>query len=362
MIARNSTTCFVLLAACFQAGAETPATKPAQQDRGPVTAAVLDYEISMPGNGELGSQLADILTARLSIEDGIELVERARLGKIIEEQKLKLVGIVDQDQAVKVGKLVGAKLLIMGKGFMMDKKLMIVTKIVGVETSRVVGGIRQAETSKPISEAILLLSEDIARLIRKNAAKLLPKGRKLPDPIAEIRAKLGKAPRPTIAVIVPEEHRTRRPAPPPADPAVETEIKRILIACGFAVVDTGKNDLADWAREMFRGKTGPWPAAMKDADVVIVGEAFSEFALRTGELVTCAGRAEINMIDRHSGRILLADRQTRRAVDLAEAIAGKTSLQNAGHKLGLAVARELVKYKTPAAKVAPKPAAKGSTK
>jgi len=92
------------------------------------------------------------------------------------------------------------------------------------------------------------------------------------------------------------------------------------------VVDTGRNDLADWAKEMLKGsdKDKPWPTALKDADVVVIGEAFSEFALRTGDLVTCTARAEINVIDRASGRIVLADRQTARAIDLAESTAGKT--------------------------------------
>ena len=344
---------------------ETP-PKPAQTKPGPVTVAILDYEMSAPGNKDLGSQMAEILTARLSIDDSLALVERAKLGKIIAEQKLKLVGLVDQGQAVKVGKLLGAKLVVMGKGFTMDKKLMIVTKVVGVETGRVKGTIRSVELSKPLSEAIMKLAEDIHALIRKDAAKLLPKGSELVDPAAEIAKAVKKAygdkPRPVVAVIIPEEHRTRQAAPPPVDPAVETEVKKTLLACGYRVVDIGKNDLAGWARGMFKGKDKPWPAALKDADLIVVGEAFSQFALRTGELVTCAARAEINLIERHTGRIVLADRSTDRAVDLAEHIAGKTAIQKAGRRLGLTVCRKLVTYKAPAAKGgAATPAKKGDT-
>ena len=335
--------------------AVTPPPKPQETT---VSAAVLDYEVSAPGNPELGSQMADILTVRLSIGDSITLVERARLGKILDEQKLKLAGFVDQAKAVEVGKLTGAQLLIMGKGFMMDKKLMIVTKVVGVETSLVKGTIRTAELSKPISEAIMLLAEDVAKLIEKNAAALLPKGRRLADPTAEIRKKLAARAVPTVAVVIPEQHKVRRAPVVVVDPAAETEIKRVLLACGYKLVDAGQNALADWARDMLKGKRAAWPAALKDADVVIVGEAFSEFALRTGDLVTCAARAEINLIDRHTGRILKADRDTQRAVDLAEEIAGKTALQKAAHKLGLAVAAELLKYKVPGAK----PAEEGNRK
>jgi hypothetical protein len=297
--------------------------------------AILDYETAAPDTKDLGAQMADILTARLSIEDAFQLVERAKLGKVIEEQKLKLVGLADQDRAVEVGKLLGAQLMVLGKTFMMDKQLMIVTKVVGVETSAVKGTIRTVEPSKPLAEAIGLLAEDITALIRKDAAGLLPPDTKLADPIAEIRAALGDRPLPVVAVIIPEEHQMHRAPAPVVDPAVETEIKRALIACGFKVVDTGMNALADWARSMLAGKKGPWPAALQDADV---------------DLVTCTGRAEVNLVDRHTGEILLADRQTERAVDLAEQTAGKTALQKAGHKLALAVCRRLAAPPEPAGK------------
>ena len=336
----------VVTACAAWAHAQTP-----EKAQGPpaVTVAILDYQAASPGNPDLGLQIAEILTARLSIEDSFQLVERSKLGSVLEEQKLKLAGIVDQDQAVKVGKLVGAKLMVMGKGFMMDKRLFIVTKVVGVETGLVKGTIRTVELSKPLSEAIMLLADDIRALIKKNAATLLPKGVVLADPIAAIRKKLPKVPA-TVAVVIPEQHRTRRPAPALVDPAVETEIKKVLLECGYKLVDAGQNDLADWAKDMIKGKgkDKPWPVALTDADIVVVGEAFSEFALRTGDLVTCAARAEVNVIDRHSGKILQVGRETQRAVDLAEAIAGKTALQKAGHKLGVSVAKALLEYKVPA--------------
>jgi len=81
----------------------------------------------------------------------------------------------------------------------------------------------------------------------------------------------------------------------------------------------------------------------------------------TGDLGTCTARAEVNLIDRHSGRVLLADRRTARALDLAELTAGKTALQIAGRQLGVAVCRALVDYRAPAgAGSKPPPAKAGS--
>jgi hypothetical protein len=326
------------------AGGPGPATQPAQG----VTVAVLDYEASAPGNKDMGAQMADVLTARLSVEDSFQLVERSGIAKILDEQKLKLVGLVDQEQAAKVGKLLGAKLLVMGKAFVLDKKLIIVTKVVGVETGLVKGDIYPpVELSSPLTDTLTPLAARIADLINKNAASLLPKGEELADQIAPILKALGDSPRPTIAVIVPEHHIERAVPRAVVDPAAETEIKRTLIQCRFKVVDSGLNDLADWARDMMKGKGDkrPWPAALGEADYVVVGEAFSEFALRTGDLVTCTARAEINVISRKTGAIVLADRHTARSVDLAENTAGKTALQLAGRKLGLEICRKLAEKK-----------------
>lgn len=322
-------------------------TKPSQASA--VSLAVLDYDARLPGNEKLGSQMADILTARLSIENSLKLVERADLDKVISEHQLALTGLVDEADSAKVGRLVGARILLTGKAFVLDKDLLVVTKIIGVETGRVVGTIRKVDLSKSVSEVVMLVAEDVAELIRDKGSELLAKDSKMPDPLADIRKRLGEMERPTVAVIVVEDHH-RRPDQPRVvviDPAAETEIKRSLLACGFKVVDTGENDLADWARSYAREQDRPWPAAIAEADFVVVGEAFSEFAMRTGDLVTCTARAEVNLIERGTGRILLAERHTTRAVDLAENTAGKTALQQAGSRLGVQIARALAEHVVP---------------
>lgn len=346
MILKTTIVGIVLAVVAASALEADPATAPltTQPTLGAAPAvAVLDYESAVPGNAELGKQLADVLSVRLSLEDAFTVVERAKLNEILNEHKLTLAGVVDSDKAAQVGKLLGAKLLIMGKVFPLDKKLMLVTKVVGVETGQLKGTLREVDMAKPLGEAIALLAEDVSGVINKDAARLLPKDAALADPMAGLRQALAaRKDKPSrIAVVIPEEHRTRVVI----DPAVETEIKKTLIGCGFTVVDTGQNDLADWAKKMLKNapEKPAWPAALNQADYVIVGEAFSEFAARSGELVSCAARAEINVIDRKTGTVVLADRATGRAVDLAEALAGKTALQKAGHELALAVLEHFVK-------------------
>ena len=61
-----------------------------------------------------------------------------------------------------------------------------------------------------------------------------------------------------------------------------------------------------------------------------------------------AARAEINVISRSSGKIVMADRSTDRAVDPSENIAGKKALQKSGRVLGLRVLEYFEKNLPPA--------------
>ncbi len=109
------------------------------------TIAVLDFEgnekISMKNN----LKMADILITSLSKSKRFELVERNRIDKIIEEQKLALSGLIDEKSAIEVGKLSGAEYVVIGNITSATKKeidkfgYILVKLEVGVDV-RVVNG------------------------------------------------------------------------------------------------------------------------------------------------------------------------------------------------------------------------------
>lgn len=328
----------ILIAGGHAAGQEAAKAPPAT-----LTVAILDFAAKDPGNPDLGREIADALGALLSGEPGFTLVDRSAQERALQEQALNLTGLVDAEQAVKIGKIVGAKIIVTGRVFNLGQQTYIVAKLIGTETSLLESVTAKGAADADLGELTMELSQSMAGKLRDSGPKLVARPDTVPDPLPGLRDELSKRRRPVMAVIVREQHRAA-PATVTAgrtpDPAVETELKRLLIASGFIIKDVPQNDLAGFARDWTPENLNAWPRSMAAVDVLIVGEGFSEFAARIGNLVSSSARAEINAIDRKTGRIVHAARTTTRAADLSEHIAAKTALEKAGYTLGIGLLRE----------------------
>ena len=155
---------------------------------------------------------------------------------------------------------------------------------------------------------------------------MLPKEEKFQNKIQILKAQLANKKLPTVAVAVPEMHINRQVI----DPAAQTEIKKIFKEVGFSIIDVKGDTLSRWAKDFVKQPDKPFPNDLADVDVIITGEGFSEFANRIGGLVSCSARLEVQAVQKETRQIICAERTTKRAVDLSEAIAGKTALQAAG--------------------------------
>lgn len=274
--------------------------------------AILPFRSLGSGEEDAGERVSEILFASLVAKPEICLVERADVEKILNEYALNLSGIAAPDQAARVGYLTGAKILVTGSVVEIDHSCTIAVKIIGTETSRVLGvsvGGKRADGLMPLVEE---LAAKVEAAITGQTDELIAVEVTREDRIEALKRKLGDARRPTVAVRVAERHVGQVAV----DPAAQTELVRCLKEAGFEVVD-------------------PDSAAAGEADVTIAGEAFSEFAMRHGNLVSVKARVEITATDRASGRVLASDRQVAVEVDLAEQIAGKTALGQAALEIAL---------------------------
>jgi curli biogenesis system outer membrane secretion channel CsgG len=76
--------------------------------------AVVDFENKSKYGARIGASASDILLTELGKSGKFILVERQKLGKIIDEQKLGQAGIVDPNTAAQVGRVLGLNAIITG--------------------------------------------------------------------------------------------------------------------------------------------------------------------------------------------------------------------------------------------------------
>ena len=135
--------------------------------------AVLPFEERGTGVKGYGDKVTDILFASLVTDPDLYLVDRADIAKLIQEQELNLSGAVTPGQATQVGQLTGAKILIAGSIVEADNTLYVVAKIIGTETSRVLGESVKGKTDDQIGPLVEELAKKVAATIKAKSAELI---------------------------------------------------------------------------------------------------------------------------------------------------------------------------------------------
>jgi curli biogenesis system outer membrane secretion channel CsgG len=104
------------------------------------TVAVLyfDYEGKNPELEPLRKGLAQMLTTDVADLEAVRIVERTRLEEVLAELALGASAKIDRASAARIGKLLGAKALVLGAFFEIAGAIRIDARIVEVETGRVV--------------------------------------------------------------------------------------------------------------------------------------------------------------------------------------------------------------------------------
>ena len=281
--------------------------------------AVLPFEADAKQFGEMGQDLQNLLTAHLSADPQVILVERAEVDKALSELELGISGTVDPNKAAQIGYITGAQILVTGRAFAVQKELVTVAKIVGVETSRVYGQTSTMPLRGSVIEMSVELAEKIASIISTQGHTLIASRAVKQDIIAELKPLVEGKTLPSVSISIPEVSLTQNVP----DPAAETEIGFILQQLGFAIIDP------DASNEL--------------ADIEVTGEAFSEFGLRKGNLVSTKARVELKAISRETNEVVLIDRETAVAVDLSPEIAGKNALAKGAAKLTGRLVRAMMK-------------------
>jgi hypothetical protein len=289
-------------------------------DDSPIAVAVLGVNAPNTALRPSAENVDTLLGTYLSTQDGLFLVERQQLDAILGEQALGASGLVETEGAARIGKLTGAKVLVMSRLFTQGNDLMLVSKVMGTETGRVYAQADAIPQGSAQNAALKAFAASLGDLIVKHRAELVARVETPEDRIARLsKAMAGRKP-PIVSVAIGEQHITHTII----DPAAETEIELILGKLGFTILAASSTDSPAYR---------------------ITGQAASEEGTRIGSFVSCRGRVEIKLVDVPSGRVLLADRQVEVAVDIAESVAAKKALQQAGAKLADRIVTEIAAQK-----------------
>jgi hypothetical protein len=296
----------------------------------PIRVAVFDVDV-LKGVEVEGAALTDQLVTMLSVMPQVTVLNRDEIKKVAEEHQIALSGLVDTSSAVKVGKFLSAQYIIVGRASKIGQTFYLVLRIVDVETTVQTTVSAKASAESGFGAVLQRLDEpltaDIRRLQRPVAETedtALAELRKLAQPL------LGK-----ILLVSVEETHVNRPL---RDPAAQMAIMQRLRNLGISVV-VPKDPVDGWKESLLQtGRYGD-----KKVDYLLEGEGTSAFAAQIQGLTSCRARVELRLIPVPGRAIDVSDRGVAAGVDLVEALAAKTALEEAGTQAVDAVIRRMAK-------------------
>ena len=144
--------------------------------------AVMDFK-TVGDSADLGEGAAEILRTTLMETGKYTVVERGMLEQVMKEQKLGQSGVIDQNTAVGIGKILGAQLVAVGSVVKMGESYTLNIRFVDVATGEVVSGKKLTAQSR---EDIPGLCEQIVKMLsKKESMPVVQQERPEPQPIVK---------------------------------------------------------------------------------------------------------------------------------------------------------------------------------
>lgn len=174
----------------FKAEKDRDSLCPAEErpDPGLQTLAVLYFENNSVKDKEtldpLSKGLAAMLVTDLANLSGLKVVERERIQYILEEIKLEQSQYFEEETAVRVGKLLGAHVLLMGSFMNGPEEMRIDARLIKTETGEllkadyVVGKVKKL--SELEADLAVQIAEDLDLTVAKEEEKAIRADSKLP--------------------------------------------------------------------------------------------------------------------------------------------------------------------------------------
>ncbi len=134
---------------------------------------VLDFTDLQGNTSELGRFIAEQISVDLvEKRDGFSIMDRANLKTILDEHKLTIEGLVEPENAKKLGQFSGVDAIILGNVTPLDNEVSITAKIITTDTAEIVGAAKGYVTK----------GKEIAQLSSSTIANNQPDGKQQVNP------------------------------------------------------------------------------------------------------------------------------------------------------------------------------------
>lgn len=132
-----------------------------QKNQGATTLAVfpLTTDESL-AKKKLGPAVSDILARNFFGNKNFTLVEREEFNKILSEQKLHASGVIESDTQVRLGKMMGAKTILLGNIQKVGDKYQVNARLVNTESGEVTGAAYEEFLVSAFQEDLRLHSDE----------------------------------------------------------------------------------------------------------------------------------------------------------------------------------------------------------
>lgn len=269
----------------------------------PVTVAVLDFDSGYKVKRHI---VTDLVTATLSADPQLAVVDRATLKKALDEQALGMSGTISPEQAAQVGHITGAQVLISGRLFKKGNGWAIISQIISSESGRVF----TENTDQPgdVTKVSEEIAKKLAQTINANRTNLLARRESREDRLAQILQGIKSDKRPVLSIKINEKNSETNQF----NSTVETELGFLLQKAGFTIVDE---------------KSGTKPG------LEILGEATVEVGQQKGDFFSGRAIVELKVRELSTGKIICFDRQKSTGVDIGKQSATKAALESAADEL-----------------------------
>ena len=135
----------------------------AAQSRDIPTVAVMDFTGFMLGESgnslNIGKAVSAMLVTEFAGRDGLNVVERQRMGALLQEQRLALSGRIDESSAVDVGKFLGVQYMFEGAVIVLATQLRVDISAVDVETTEVKSVMKSIDLTINLLDVIVSIAD-----------------------------------------------------------------------------------------------------------------------------------------------------------------------------------------------------------